>query len=192
MEYKNIYQKLLEIQKRITNLKKDAKGFGYDYLSGDKLLNHIKPMMNELGLILKSESFNAKYTRVDYVTKTGSKSEMHVSIDMKMTWIDTDTGEKDENLWVSNGQNDWDKGVGSAFTYGERYFLLKYFHIQTKDDVDAIKKDTSIPLNKAEIQILFDSKIDLLDLDTIERAKKVLQGNDKQSLFKLKSYLYTL
>ena len=34
--------------------------------------------------------------------------------------------------------NNWDKGLGSALTYGERYFLLKFFHIATdKDDVDA-------------------------------------------------------
>ena len=55
-----------------------------------------------------------------------------------------DTGEKLECLWAANGQNDWDKGAGSAYTYGERYFLLKFFHIATdEDDVDnpARKKD---------------------------------------------------
>jgi hypothetical protein len=56
---------------------------------------------------------------------------------MRFTWIDTEIGEKDENLFGANGQNDWDKGVGSALTYAERYFLLKYFHIATdEDDID--------------------------------------------------------
>src|SRR5690606_6435660 len=37
----------------------------------------------------------------------------------------------------ANGQNDWEKGLGSALTYGERYFLLKFFHIATdEDDID--------------------------------------------------------
>lgn len=56
---------------------------------------------------------------------------------MRFTWVDCETGEKDENLFGANGQNDWDKGVGSALTYAERYFLLKYFHIATdEDDID--------------------------------------------------------
>lgn len=56
---------------------------------------------------------------------------------MRFTWVDVETGEKDENLFGANGQNDWDKGVGSALTYAERYFLLKYFHIATdEDDID--------------------------------------------------------
>ena len=64
---------------------------------------------------------------------------------MKFTWIDVETGEKDECLWGANGQNDWDKGVGSAMTYAERYFLLKYFHIATdEDDIDNPKVDEFI------------------------------------------------
>jgi hypothetical protein len=63
---------------------------------------------------------------------------------MRFTWIDTETGEKDENLFGANGMNDFDKGVGSAMTYGERYFLLKYFHIPTDaDDVDAVNRDVA-------------------------------------------------
>lgn len=56
---------------------------------------------------------------------------------MRFTWIDTESGEQDVNLFGANGQNDWEKGLGSALTYAERYFLLKFFHIATdKDDVD--------------------------------------------------------
>ena len=56
---------------------------------------------------------------------------------MRFTWIDCETGEKDENLFGANGQNEWEKGLGSALTYAERYFLLKYFHIATdEDDID--------------------------------------------------------
>ena len=65
------------------------------------------------------------------------KIEILSKVMMKFTWIDSATGEKDENSFGANGQNDWDKGVGSALTYAERYFLLKYFHINTdEDDID--------------------------------------------------------
>lgn len=143
----NIYQKLLTIQKKVMGLSKDAKSFGYGYVTGSKALEHIKPLMNELGLILKQEVTGFTNERQDYATKNGSKSEILTKVDMKFTWIDTETGEKDENLWGANGQNDWEKGFGSALTYGERYFLLKYFHIATdEDDIDNPERVKSEPV----------------------------------------------
>ena len=53
---------------------------------------------------------------------------------MRFKRIDSATGEKDANLFGANGQNDWEKGLGSALTYGERYFLLKHFHTATDED----------------------------------------------------------
>ncbi|QMP84735.1 ERF superfamily protein [Flavobacterium phage vB_FspP_elemoA_1-9C] len=133
----NLFQKLLEIQKVVVGLGKDSKSFGYQYVSGSKVLEHIKPMMNDLGIILKQEVLDIENTRQDYTTKSGSKSEILTKAIMRFTWVDCETGEKDENMFAANGQNDWDKGVGSALTYAERYFLLKYFHIATdEDDID--------------------------------------------------------
>lgn len=90
---------------------------------------------------------------------------------MRFTWVDVETGEKDENLFGANGQNDWDKGVGSALTYGERYFLLKYFHISTdEDDIDnpdRKKEDPeTIKDNTAEISKLLESSKTLEELQS--------------------------
>ncbi|WP_099368111.1 ERF family protein [Sphingobacterium sp. 1.A.4] len=136
-QIKGIYPKLHKIQKKINGLGKDKQAFGYKYVTGDKVLEHVKPMMNELGLLLKQEVLSIDNSRQDYNTKNGAKSEILSKVDMRFTWIDIETGEKDENLFGANGQNDWDKGVGSALTYAERYFLLKFFHIATdEDDID--------------------------------------------------------
>lgn len=138
----NIYQKLLEIQKNVCGLGKDKKANTYSYVTGDKVLEHIKPLMNDLGLILKQEIISIENVKIDYKTGIGttyekSKSEINSKVMMQFTWVDCETGDKDINLFGANGQNDWDKGVGSALTYGERYFLLKFFHIATdQDDVD--------------------------------------------------------
>ena len=43
----NIYQKLLKIQQKIHGLGKDKATYNYKYVTGDKLLGEIKPMMNE-------------------------------------------------------------------------------------------------------------------------------------------------
>jgi hypothetical protein len=146
----NIYQKLLEIQKKINGLGKDKQANNYKYVTGDKVLGEIKPLMNELGLILKQEVLSIENTRQDYQTRNGSKSEILSKVMMRFTWIDCETGEKDENLFGSNGQNDWEKGLGSALTYAERYFLLKFFHIATdEDDIDNPNRATNAPVQQS-------------------------------------------
>ena len=150
-----IYSKLLKIQQEVNGLGKNAKSNNYEYVKGSKVLEAIKPIMNKEGIILKQEVISIENTRQDYKTGIGtnyekSKSEILSKVMMRFTWIDCETGEKDENLFGANGQNDWEKGLGSALTYAERYFLLKYFHINTdEDDIDNEdrKKKDSTPTN---------------------------------------------
>jgi hypothetical protein len=191
-----IYQKLLSIQQKINGLGKDKATYNYKYVTGDKLLGEIKPMMNNLGLLLKQEVLSIENTRQDYDTKSGRKSEILSKVMMKFTWIDTETGEKDENLFGANGQNDWEKGLGSALTYAERYFLLKYFHIATdEDDIDNDQRKTSAPIPlKAEITELdwinlaaiFESKQDKIDAEKYDAIKKAVFSKNP------KFYEYTL
>jgi hypothetical protein len=151
MEKLNLYQKLLHIQTKINGLGKDKSTYQYKYVTGDKVLGEIKPLMNQLGLILKQEVISIENTRQDYLTAKGSKSEILSKVMMQFTWIDCTTGEKDVNSFGSNGQNDWEKGLGSALTYAERYFLLKYFHIATdEDDIDNDQRKTTAPINLNE------------------------------------------
>lgn len=163
-----LYQKLHEIQSRINGLGKDKASNSYKYVTGSKVLGAIKPLMNELGLILKQEVLSVENVRMDYLvslnqdkeTKQWSgkpKSEILSKLTMRFTWVDVETGEKDENLFAANGQNDWDKGVGSALTYAERYFLLKYFHIPTdEDDIDNSLRDGKVEENLNQIDNLKD------------------------------------
>lgn len=163
----SIYKKLLAIQKKVGGLGKDKdtknqyNPHGYKYVTGDKVLGILRPLMDEQGLILKQEIISIENTRMDYLAGKDlkQKSEILSKVTMKFTWVDTETGEKDENLFGANGQNDWEKGLGSALTYGERYFLLKYFHIPTdEDDIDNDKRKVqseSQPLPKVINKINF-------------------------------------
>lgn len=138
-----LYKKLLEIQQEVDSFVKDTVGANgnYKFASGNKVLGKIRPLMNDKGLLLKQETLDLENTRIDYSTKNGPRSEILSKVKIKFTWIDVETGEKDECLFFSNGMNGWDKGLGSALTYAERYFLLKYFHVPTdEDDIDN-KKD---------------------------------------------------
>lgn len=134
-----IYQKLLKIQQAVDKFVQDGKGQNYSYTTGSTVLNKIRPLMNEQGLILKQEVVSLINTRQDYIVGAGSdrertKSEILSCVMQRFTWVDSETGETDVNEFAANGMNDWDKGFGSALTYAERYFLLKYFHVPTDED----------------------------------------------------------
>ena len=143
-----IYKKLAQIQSEIRGLTKDKGAFNYDYLTGDKLLGEIRPRMVQLGLLLMPEVTEVKTEPITYDSwnKQGKyveqKTEVLATVKMTMTWVDTEDTETLTQQWAGTGMNAFDKGYGSALTYGERYYLLKLFHIPTdKDDVDAIAKD---------------------------------------------------
>lgn len=186
----NLFQKLLEIQKTVVGLGKDSKSFGYQYVSGSKVLEHIKPMMNELGIILKQEVLDIDNTRQDYTTKNGLKSEILTKATMRFTWIDCETGERDENYFAANGQNDWEKGLGSALTYAERYFLLKYFHISTdEDDIDNPNRKPSEvvkPSSSTNNSTAPTSKKPTIS--DMEAVKKALKSNRDGTLKMLEKY----
>lgn len=168
----SIYKKLLTIQQKINGLGKDKSTHNYKYVTGDKLLGEVKPMMNDLGLLLKQEVLSIENTRQDYATTKGNKSEILSKVMMQFTWIDCETGETDVNLFGANGQNDWEKGLGSALTYAERYFLLKYFHIATdEDDIDNNQRKTSAPIEVKQVQPM----LDILGLETRLKGSKSLE-----------------
>lgn len=142
-----IYRKLHEIQKSIRAMKKNEKAFQYDYLKGDTLLSVVRPMMDEKGLLLIPEVEDMRLTPVTYqqyskaAKQVTEVTEMFCELRLSMTWTDTEDGESVTMKWASTGQNGFDKSFGSALTYGERYYLLKLFHIATdRDDVDAVNK----------------------------------------------------
>ena len=137
---REIFKKILEVQKGVVALAKDAQGNASQYLTGNKLLSAVRPLMDAQGLLLFPEVLEAKFTPNEFQVKTGTKKEFFCELKMKFTWVDADSGESFEQLWASTGQTGFDKSLGSALTYGERYYLMKMLHLQTdKDDVDAPK-----------------------------------------------------
>lgn len=144
----SLYQKLAILQKTVRGLAQDATcGQTYKYVSGSKVLGVVRPKMDELGLLLVQQVDSIENERMDYQVKSGAKSEILTKVMMTFTWIDSESGEKLPVTFGANGQNGWDKGLGSALTYAERYFLLKFFHIATdEDDVDARPPEDASPM----------------------------------------------
>lgn len=143
-------KKLLELQQSVRALAKNEEGFGYQYVSGSKLLYFIRPTMDKLGLRLVPNTVSVEQQLVETSPATTqkdgtikpAKTEVLVLLHKTFTWIDVESGESETTDFFAQGCNGFDKSIGSAETYAERYFLLKYFHIATdEDDVDAPKTE---------------------------------------------------
>ena len=152
-----IYQKLAKIQAAVKGLTKDTKAYSYKYVDGNKCLASIRPLMVEYGLLLMPEVREISTKEVTYkvwndkAKSLMDKTEVLVTIKMQMTWVDSEDGEMLRQEWVGTGMNDFDKGFGSALTYAERYYLLKFFHIPTdKDDVDFLATTRDAALEQAQ------------------------------------------
>lgn len=164
-----IAKKLHQIQTEIKALGKNTEAFNYKYVSGDKVLKEIRPRMDTLGLLLLPEVVDIINKPVEYDTvktvkdyKTGTTRDITThcveilsTVKMRLTWVDIDDNERMTVEWMANGCNKFDKGFGSALTYGERYYLLKLFHLATDaDDVDyiSIERDKALEERPAPIE----------------------------------------
>lgn len=148
----NLYQKIIEVRKVANGFSKDTKGYGYDYVSGNQILNKIKDKMNEVGLILQPSAQVGEHQLFCYTNSKGQdKVDIQVWGDMSYTWINADNPEEREVVsWAYYGQqDDISKSFGSALTYSERYFLLKYFGLPTDED-DPDGKDTTGKKTKSQ------------------------------------------
>ena len=159
----NLHQKLVEVRKSIHGFNKDKKSgsgnFGYEYVSGSQVLRAIKGKMDELGVLLIPEIDydTMKWEKHNYKTKNGSdKTDFIITMKMNYTWVNAESPDDKITIpWVCIGQqtDDIAKAVGTAMTYNERYFLLKFLGLPTdEDDADAkeIKADKPAQLDTTD------------------------------------------
>lgn len=145
----SVFKKLSQVQNATRSLAPNVEGqtgtARYGYVAGAKLLGVIRPLMDKLGLLLTQEVIGITNVPTTYMTRNGEKTEMFTTLHIRFTWIDSEDGSTLVNEFYANGMNAWDKGLGSALTYAERYYLMKTFHIATdEDDVDALVRDEAI------------------------------------------------
>lgn len=137
-------QKLLEIQKQVDSVIKDAKNTSdkYDFASDENVLDRFRPLMDEFGLLLIP---NISRTELHEGTTKSGTSRFMTEVWYDMAWHDVESGEELVVPWYAQGVDlAGEKGVGKAATYAEKYFFLKFFHIPTKkDDPDSDKRTGS-------------------------------------------------
>jgi hypothetical protein len=183
----NIYEKLNEIHKQVGYIQKGQQGKQYQYVGSSDVLAVVRQHMNEQGLILLPSIKNA--TVKEYETKTGTL-QIFTELIMTMTWINTEKPEeKIEIDWYAQGMDlAGEKGVGKALTYGEKYFLLKFFNIATdKDDPDSFQE--RVNANKPEPK---PTKEQLEELGNLLKELDAISDSEDAGKKAMRSLLETL
>lgn len=141
----NIYEKLLQIKKSVEYLKKERKSQQYDFVSSSQVIAALRDNMNEQKLLLIPNVEEAKFNTI--VEKTNAKgnltADLLTEVFITYTWVNAEKPEETLSVkWYGQGlDTSGEKGVGKAYTYAEKYFLLKFFNIPTdKDDPDFFER----------------------------------------------------
>lgn len=139
MNQNNIYQKLHQIQSKLTHLTKteENKFQHYKYVSEYSILTILKPLLTETKLTLTFSDIENSFSR--------EKPEKEWVVSYLKQAILTNTENSQEQLtfyFFACGQNtDLAKAKGSAETYAIKYFLTKFFLIPTSDNLDPDRLD---------------------------------------------------
>jgi len=188
MPDKNIHQKLQEVRQNVLAMREDKEGYGYTYVSEESILSHITGVMQRVGLSLipsivpgtwKFESRVFEKKKIDKAKNEtmDTVSEFLFSAEMTFRWVDNENPEDSIVVtWpIGGNSSDMSQAMGSALTYGTRYFLLKFFNCATsKDDPDALLRNINAgAVDEAALQELI-AQIDaaVKKIPAAEKEKK--------------------
>ncbi|MER7578249.1 MULTISPECIES: ERF family protein [Bacillati] len=195
-EQLNLYQKIADVKANIEGFTKDTKGYNYSYVSGSQVLHRIRNKMIEHNLLLVPKTSDENYKQIE-VTRFNKKASREVTtsefvVEMKLTYLWINADKPEEQLEVSfysvGQQDDVSKAHGTALTYAERYFLMKFFNIPTDED-DADAKQKQEKYNKASSQTVGVLKQEVLNfIDLMKSIDKKVSQQQVEQEFGIQNY----
>ena len=128
-----LWTKIMKVQQNAQVVAK--MGFNdfhkYKYAFEKDHIAEIKPLLGAEGLVLYLTTILEEQTAV--TVKNGS-TEYQVRVGVKYTIRDTETGQGHSVIFYGRGQDAGDKALPKAYTMANKYFLQKFFQLETADD----------------------------------------------------------
>lgn len=165
----NLYQKIADVKANIDGFTKDTKSYKYSYVSGSQVLHRIRNKMIEHRLLLVPSTTQENYKQIE-VTRFNKNAgrevtvtEFVVEMQLTYTWINAEKPEErmEVTFYSVGQQDDVSKAHGTALTYSERYFLMKFFNIPTdEDDADAKQKQIQYSTSSERLKELLKEEAD--------------------------------
>lgn len=133
----NLHQKLLVVQQALEHMQAQdhgKRGLKYKYASSSQILGTMRPVMDEVGLLLLTSvvdtTFHPKFSL------TQNKADQHLTeVTLELTWVNVDNPEETLTFrGYGQGIDTGEKGSGKAATYAEKTAVLKFFHIPVDEE----------------------------------------------------------
>jgi hypothetical protein len=140
---KNIHQRIAAITGEVGGVKKTGKNAEqkYDFIEYDAVTAALRVLMEKHGITILQDTKEDGRHDTQITSKYGAKG-VHVLIDYIFTVTNVD--DPSDNLkfnWQGEAIDYGDKATNKAATAAEKYFLLKFFKIGSKDDPDKDSPD---------------------------------------------------
>lgn len=186
-EQLNLYQKIADVKANIEGFTKDTKGYNYSYVSGSQVLHRIRNKMIEHNLLLVPYTENEE---IEETKNAKGKTEHIVKLKLTYKWINADNPQEvlEVPFFAVGQQDDVSKAHGTALTYAERYFLMKFFNIPTDED-DADAKQKQEKYNKVSSQTVGVLKQEILKfVDLMKSLGKEVSQQQAEQTFGIQNY----
>jgi hypothetical protein len=195
-ERKNIYQRIIEVMKRVDYIQKvdkAAKGLPYKYVSHDQVTGALHMPMAEAGIVA--------ITDIVEMTQEGNRTTVKISLSL------VNADDPKDFITVSSygyGIDQQDKGPGKAISYASKMALLKIFMLETgedpekdnedfKPDIEALYKQAHSLIDRLEINRQMEfyeflkktynvDKVELLKLEETKRIIKLLEDSMRKGI----------
>lgn len=204
-----VAKKILELRNKVQEIKTSKMKSGklnYSYLSENEMTKAIRPVMQELGLIIlpmytqcKTQAYDLKNV---YEGKETSKPVLLTEVRTDYAIVDTETGDSITISAVGGGADQMDKGINKANTCAFKNALraLGMFPSPEREDPDTTPSDGSKPTHYSSdagsIVLKYGEHVgktikQVYDIDPKE-VEKLANGNSKWIAGKAQEFLDSL
>lgn len=196
----NLWQKLAKVRDIADVVAKNKSGYGYKYVSEDEILSKVKAGLSKYHVSIYPLLDQANFDIYDrtFTKKKYDKASQSWIDDPQMEWVvrgnlnyrivnDDNPAEQEIIPWILAGsQADDAQAFGSALTYANRYFFLKFFNIATPDaDPDEWKRkkqEAADAEQDAAVQALVAQLDSLIRGNTTDKNKNEISNLIKKHL----------
>ena len=139
----------LAVMKDIGYVQKKGKvgsgNYGYTYAGEKELINELRPVMLEHGIVMYPDTCEVVKTE-DYTTGKGHRMSLFLG-KRRFVFEHVDTGDQEFVEVFAEAADQGDKRASKAMTLAKKYALREFFLIETGDDPDAVVSPRTAKIN---------------------------------------------
>lgn len=135
-----LYAKICEVIEEVEEVAKTGHNdhFHYDYATAEEVLRVIRaPLATRRVIVLPSLQAIEERTYTSVNRQGEARESTITTAHIRYTFIDCDTGEREECEWAGQGDDPSDKGWGKSATNAAKTFLRTAFLLPQGDDSEA-------------------------------------------------------